>query len=158
MIILAIDPGARESHWLAYDTDAKKPLWCKTEENGRLVCDLVTGNYPDIKTAVAIEIVRGYGIVAGNDTFETCEWVGRFMQAVPIGINVIPLTRKQVKQHLCGNITTNDKYVRQALIDRLGGQGKKSEPGPLYGVSGHHWAALAVGVVASDLLLEKKNG
>jgi hypothetical protein len=41
--------------------------------------------------------------------------------------------------------------VRQALIDRLGPQGTKKNPGPTYGMRSHLWAALAVGVYAWDV-------
>jgi hypothetical protein len=37
-----------------------------------------------------------------------------------------------------------DANIRQALIDKLGAVGTKKAPGPLYGISGHLWAALAV--------------
>lgn len=151
MTILAIDPGAKESHWLSYDTEACKPLWCKSQANAEIVVLLSSGIWPE-GGRMAIEIVRGYGVVAGNDTFETCEWAGRFMQAVPEGIQVFPVTRKEVKLHLCGNTTSRDKDIRQALLDRLGAQGTKKNPGPLYGISGHHWAALAVAVTVADKL------
>jgi len=43
------------------------------------------------------------------------------------------------------------------LIDRYGttraaAVGNKKTPGPLYGISGHKWAALAVGVVGVTFL------
>jgi hypothetical protein len=41
--------------------------------------------------------------------------------------------------------------VRQALIDRLGPQGTKKNPGPTYGMRSHLWAALAVAVYAGDV-------
>ena len=68
------------------------------------------------------------------------------------------IPRKDVKRHLCGNTTTNDKYVRQALIDRFGEPGTKKNPGRLYGVSGHIWAALAVAITAADRLAEEEGG
>jgi hypothetical protein len=36
------------------------------------------------------------------------------------------------------------------LIDALGEVGTKKNPGPLYGVSGHYWAALGVAYTASQ--------
>jgi hypothetical protein len=43
-----------------------------------------------------------------------------------------------------------DPNVRQALLDKIGPVGTKKNPGPLYGVSGHGWSALAVAVYASE--------
>ena len=49
-----------------------------------------------------------------------------------------------------------DAHVRQSLLDRYGSTrqlaiGSKSRPGPLYGISGHSWAALAVAVSFVEL-------
>jgi len=41
-----------------------------------------------------------------------------------------------------------DTNIRQALIDMIGPQGKKSCPGPTFGMSSHTWAALAVAITA----------
>jgi hypothetical protein len=43
-----------------------------------------------------------------------------------------------------------DANIRQALIDRFGAVGTKKMPGPLFGVSSHYWAALAVAVYAAE--------
>ena len=59
-----------------------------------------------------------------------------------------------VKSHLCHSAKANDSNIRQALIDRWGGDqvaiGRKKAPGPLYGFSGDMWAALAVAVTAAE--------
>jgi hypothetical protein len=100
---------------------------------------------------LAIEQIRVYGIVAGDDTFDTCQWSGRFQEAHEAKNSpVYMIPRKDIKRHLCGNTTTNDKYIRQALIDRIGEVGTKKNPGPLFGISGHLWAALAVAFVCME--------
>ena len=52
--------------------------------------------------------------------------------------------------HLCGNMRARDGNIRQALLDRFGGKdraiGRKGSYGPLHGISGDCWSALAVGV------------
>ena len=45
-----------------------------------------------------------------------------------------------------------DSNIRQALLDLYGGDkrkaiGIKAEPGPLYGIKSHMWAALGVAVI-----------
>ena len=57
----------------------------------------------------------------------------------------------EVKMNLCHSAKANDADIRQALIDRFGpgkqkAIGLKGSPGPLYGVSKHCWAALALAV------------
>jgi hypothetical protein len=150
MRVLAIDPGPKESGVVLWDT-FEGLLYSDVPPN-IVVRDNIIKN--DMRgqelrwDAMAIENIRGYGIVAGDDTFDTCIWIGRFD---PWGSAML-IPRKEIKRHLCGNTTTNDKYVRQALIDRIGPQGTKKNPGPLYGISGHMWAALAVAITAADKL------
>ena len=59
-----------------------------------------------------------------------------------------------MKLNLCGNPRAKDANIRQAIIDRFGGKaaaiGTKKNPGPLYGVSGDVWAAIAVGLTWQD--------
>lgn len=151
-IILGIDPGSVKSGWVLWDTGQNRPTLCGHDDN-----QILLGSIVDHLTAidmVAIEMLSGYGVVSGDDTFQTCRWVGRFEQASPVPVKLI--TRKDIKRHLCGNTTTNDKYLRQALIDRFGEVGTKKGPGPLFGVSGHIWAALGVAVTAQDKNMEKR--
>jgi len=148
MIILGIDPGSKQSGYVLWD--GKKVIECMHTDN-ELIRGVVISGGNSIYDEVAIERIRGYGIVAGDDTFDTCEWVGRFDMAAKFRnkpVQLIP--RKDIKRHLCGNTTTNDKYIRQALIDRFGEVGTKKTPGPLYGISGHLWSALAVAVTYTD--------
>ena len=65
---------------------------------------------------------------------------------------------ESVCMHLCKNNRAKDGNVRQAILDRYpatgGGKnpqvGTKKAPGPLYGVSGHAWQALAVAITAIE--------
>ncbi len=70
-------------------------------------------------------------------------------------VHVLGITRRQVKSYLVGTQACGDPQVRDAIICRYGGTkaaaiGRKGNPGPLYGIVGHHWAALAVAITASD--------
>lgn len=157
MIILAIDPGSRNSGYLSWDADREIVVsFGANAENSSLLTQIRKLNVPVV---LAIEQIRGYGIVAGDDIFDTCQWSGRFQEAHERNSGkVYMIPRKDVKRHLCGNTTTNDRYIRQALIDRFGGQekaiGSKKKGctiGPLYGISGHLWSALAVAITCADL-------
>ena len=147
-MILAIDPGTTESGWVEF-------------EGGRVLASGVSNNYELLMKVfrhpakkLAIEMIASYGMPVGKEVFETCVWIGKFIAA--FGSPLTPMHdffvyRKDVKLHLCGTSKAKDGNIRQALIDRLGPQGTKANPGPTYGVKSHAWAALAVAVTASEI-------
>jgi hypothetical protein len=103
--------------------------------------------------ACVIEQVASYGMPVGSEVFETVYWSGRFAEAYGAG-RVHRVPRLQIKLHLCHDSRAKDGNIRQALVDKFGGKdkaiGKKASPGPLYGVSGDVWAALALAVTWWD--------
>lgn len=155
-MILAIDPGEVVSGFVMVP-DALEPLRvqeCGIVENTTLL-ELVKVWDGEL----AIEMIASYGMAVGREIFETCVWIGRFKQAYFEPHNVRLLFRRQIKQHVCDNDKAKDPNVRRALMDLFpatgGGKvpviGTKDKPGPLYGVTEHMWAALAVAVTARDL-------
>lgn len=107
------------------------------------------------RQTLAIEMIACYGMPVGAETFQTCLWIGRFLQIwEQAGGQTRLCYRRDIKLHLCGSARAKDGNIRQALLDRFGGrdmaQGKKKYPGPLYGISGHLWSALAVAVYAME--------
>jgi len=95
---------------------------------------------------LAIEMFASMGMVVGREVFETCVWIGRYIECWRDPDAVRLVYRRDVKLHLCGQARAKDKNVSQALKDLLGPQGTKKAPGPTYGVSSHAWAALGVAV------------
>jgi hypothetical protein len=157
MRLLAIDPGTRESAWVAF-TDGR-PVQFGIEPN-EAVLDRIAEAAVD---ALAIESVASYGMAVGADVFETVVWIGRFIQRWAddprsyrgLDRPVHRVYRRDVKLHLCADSRAKDANVRQALIDRYGpgkdaAIGRKATPGPLYGVTSHVWSALAVAVTVAD--------
>ncbi len=148
--MIAIDPGTTESAFVLYE-DGKIVSSGKVENN--ILLTLLSG-YRSSQSVLAIEMIASYGMTVGQEVFETCVWIGRFTQLWQ-GV-VTRLYRRDVKLHLCGQARAKDANVRQALIDRFGGRstalGTKRAPGPLYGVSGDVWQALAVAVTYQDTL------
>jgi hypothetical protein len=176
MRVFAIDPGTTKSGWVSL-VNGVPALW-GWADNDVLIEKLQTiwGQ----ESTLVIEDIGNYGMAVGRDTFDTCKWMGRFDQAHVTDAIFIP--RPTIKTHLCGVASAKDGNVRQALIDRYGGDeiavgGKKCQrckgkgwfgpgrprcdecidstgwetaPGPLHGVSGHSWSALAVGVTWLD--------
>jgi hypothetical protein len=95
---------------------------------------------------VACEWITSFGMAVGKEVFQTVFQIGRIYQSRPM--RLIP--RIDVKLHICKSTRAKDANIRQALIDRFGPTGTKKNPGPLWGVSGHKWPALAVAVTALD--------
>lgn len=163
MRILAIDPGPTESAFLLY-----KPGEIVAWRKGRNAELLDEWRYMEYDT-LAVEMVACYGMPVGAEVFETCVWVGRFAQALAYAhhsrggrdaagrLDPVPCSfvyRRTVKELLCGSMRAKDANIRQALIDLFGGRdaiGHKATPGPLYGLTGDGWAALAVAVTVAGL-------
>ena len=146
MAILAIDPGTTRSAYVVLNARGF-PVQFGTVENEEVF--EVVGMCP---ARVVVEMVASYGMPVGREVFETVYWIGRFCQAAG---NHERMYRGQVKSHLCRSQKANDAAIRQALLDRFGpgkekAIGLKKSPGPLYGIRGDEWAALAVAVCAFD--------
>lgn len=151
--VLAIDPGTEESGWCLYHPDGRV-LGSGVKPNDIMLLEI----RHSAADALALEMVASYGMPVGREVFETVRWIGRFQQAWRSPEAVQLVYRKDIKLHLCGTPRAKDSNIRQALLDRFartgGGKtpqiGTKASPGPLYGVSGHAWAALAVAVYIND--------
>jgi hypothetical protein len=149
--ILAIDPGTTRSAW----------VWTLPEEGVvhglegnedvlALLNEMADNTFGDGFPVVVIEQVESYGMAVGAEVFETVFWSGRFAEAArPLPVHRIG--RKAVKLHLCGTTQAKDANIRAALIDRFGGKDAIRKGGPLYGIHGDEWAALAVAVTWADL-------
>lgn len=145
MKILAIDPGNVESAYCLIDKETYKPLEFGKVDNTRLLMLLGELEYSEL----AIEMIASYGMPVGKEVFETCVWVGRFIQRRECP-NFEYVYRKEEKINLCGSMKAKDSNIRQALIDRFGVVGTKKEQGFFYGFKSDIWAAFAVGVTYID--------
>jgi hypothetical protein len=154
MNITAIDPGYTHSAVVTFDGERVTERLYDTND---VVLGLVWA-YTNPVGALVIEQVESYGMTVGKEVFGTVWWAGRFHQAWLEGGAVqypYQMPRREVKLHLCGQSRAKDANIRQALIDRFGPTkeqaiGRKKSPGPLYGISGDMWAALAVAVTWWD--------
>ena len=157
-VILAIDPGSEKSAFVLYAPDHNRsfPLYrFGKHDNTFLLEQLPQWGAALPGMTLAIEMIASYGMPVGREVFETCVWIGRFVQAWPGPHQLV--YRREVKLHLCGSVRAKDGNVRQALIDRHGGAtaiGKKASKGPLYGCSADVWAALGVAVYWTDTRLK----
>ena len=152
MKILAIDPGNIESGYATIQMPDFKLINFGKVNNEDLLgmleeWDMIDGSID----AIAIEMVASYGMAVGKSVFDTCVWIGRFVQALANdGVDYV--YRKDEKMCLCGSMKAKDSNIRQALIDRYAkhdfknGKGVKNNPDTFYGVSKDVWQAIAVGV------------
>ena len=153
--LLAIDPGTTESGWAWFAKDGtiqahgislNHSLWKELPESLW---------YEVASPRVAIEMIASYGMPVGKEVFETCVWIGRYVAHFGVP-NCRKVYRRQVKSELCGSPRAKDSNIRQAILDRYpptgGGKtpqiGTKAQPGPLYGVKSHIFAAIGVGITA----------
>lgn len=147
-MLVAIDPGPSESAWIRLRDG--KPLGFGKNSNYWVMSQVVLR--AEEQDQLAIEMVASYGMPVGQDVFETCVWIGRFIERFPGPAHKV--YRKEVVLHVCGSTKAKDSNVRQALIDRFGGKekaiGRKKSPGLLYGMAQDAWQALAVGITYWD--------
>ena len=149
MTILSIDPGNIQSAYCLIDKETYKPIEFGKIDNTLMLFKLKELEY-DI---LVIEMIASYGMAVGKSVFDTCVWVGRFIQARKCP-NFEYIYRKDEKMNLCHSMKAKDSNIRQALIDRFGDVGVKKEPGFFYGFKADIWAAFAVGCTYLDKIKE----
>lgn len=165
MKILSIDPGNTKSGWILYGPGSMTVHDMGISDNFKLLDQIsleIAGELRCVANHMAYEMVASYGMPVGKSVFETCVWIGRFIQAWGGGA---PVYRKDVKMHLCHSMRAKQSNIRQAIIDKFpptgGGKipqiGIKAKPGPLFGISSHLWSALGVALYYAETVIEKDN-
>ena len=154
-MIIAIDPGNVESGYVVLNNDLTIKKFGKVK-NEDLLEDLQMDRFIEDdgqEDYFAIEMIASYGMAVGATVFDTCVWIGRFVQCA--NFNTIQyIYRKDEKMNLCYTMKAKDTNIRQALIDRFGIIGVKKRPGFFYGFKADMWAAMAVGVTFYDMYLK----
>lgn len=152
--LYALDPGTTQTGWVhaVASPTGRRVLGSGVEDNAEMLRRVIFWQSA-IGAELAIEMIASYGMPVGREVFETCVWIGRFVQAwQPREARLI--YRRDVKLHLCGSARAKDPNVWQALVDKFGGDsvavGRKATPGPLYGVKSHARAALGVAITALE--------
>jgi hypothetical protein len=145
--ILAVDPGTSCSALVLFEDGV--PVGARLIPNEEALEEIRGSGYDRL----VVEMIASFGMPVGAEVFETCLWLGRFIEASKRPHTLV--YRKDVKLHLCGSVKAKDSNIRQALIDRFGptkekAVGKKASPGPLYGIANDLWSAVAVGVTYLD--------
>lgn len=149
-LIVAIDPGSEKSAFVGWDEGRARIVTHGIEDN-EVVLHLCSSS---MQGTLVVESFESYGMAVGAEVFRTVWWAGRFHQAWRG--RAYQISRRDVKLHLCHSARATDANVRQAILDRFAPTkalaiGKRLTPGPLYGLKGHEYAALAVALTWADL-------
>ena len=160
--VIAIDPGSEESGYVIVEKDTYRVLDKGKKTNGE-VLDILMWTLLEASESledmpeVAIEMVASYGMPVGREVFETCVWIGRFIEACRgYYPRLERIYRAEEKLAICKSPKANDATIRRALADRFAygepnyGKGTKKKPGWFYGFSADIWQAYAVAVTYID--------
>ena len=158
MRILAIDPGNTESGYALIDSTTYQPIAIGKKENNTLRYMIRSRQFSNVDR-VSIEMIKSYGMPVGAEVFETCVWIGRYLELFTTICNVDLVYRADIKLHHCHTSKAKDSNITQALIDRFAsgtgnhGKGTKANPGWFYGFKADIWAAYALAVYTADTLV-----
>ncbi|MBR5303430.1 MAG: hypothetical protein IKU37_01220 [Candidatus Gastranaerophilales bacterium] len=154
--ILSIDPGNIESAYCIIDKDTYTPIEFGKIDNHSMLIKLNELQYDKL----IIEMIASYGMAVGASIFDTCVWIGRFIQKRKCP-DYEYIYRREEKMNLCHSMKAKDSNIRQALIDRFAkfdfknGKGTKKDKDFFYGFKKDVWSAYAVGITWLDK--QKKN-
>jgi hypothetical protein len=153
VFIVAVDPGTEQSALVIYNPVEKEVTDHCIGPNDTILAELLGLQASGAKSVLVVEQIESFGMAVGAETFRTVWWAGRFHQAWKGAAYQLP--RRAVKLHLCYSARATDANIRTAILDRFGpgkekAIGKKSAPGPLFGLKGHEYAALAVALTWAD--------
>lgn len=136
MSILAIDPGNEESGYVVWDGHT---IIDKNKINNDELLNLIPKGWEGI-SLVTIEMVASFGFPAGQTTFDTVLWIGRFLQKAEENNYVVKLVfRKTIVIHHCSSPRGSDAVVRQALVNKYGEDDTKKRPNELYRTPNKMW-------------------
>lgn len=148
MTIIGIDPGPEFSALVEWD--GEKVINMRYDVNAWILNSLALQR----KSVIGIEQIRGYGLPAGNSTFDTCEWVGKFeLQALQCKHTVYKIPRADVLTHFNVPRKGSDRWLKEKLVDEYPTtfkQAKRNKSGSLLvkGWTDHHLSAFAIAIVA----------
>lgn len=150
MRVLSIDPGSTKSGYVMWDGESN--LQPGIIQNSDLLSLVVSAQEKIDK--LVIENIASYGRPVGRTVFDTCIWIGRYIQ-LWTDLNrptedLYLIERKEVKMHLCGRTASKDSDVIKAIKERFGDKGTKKQPGFTYKLVGDSWQAFALAVYWFD--------
>lgn len=157
--VLAIDPGSEKSGVVLIEGRTVREH--SVVDNESLLEQILAYAVDEVAEYCAIEYTPPYTMTTRDgrayvpeQLLTTTAWIGRFEQCWHLMRAEWParIKRRDALKYVTGKGSrVGDTQVRQCLIERFGGTkekaiGLKTSPGPLYGITSHEWAALAVAV------------
>lgn len=145
-MLMAIDPGTRESGYVVLSEDCSRILKTGNVDNQKILQEILQ---PSVKLVVVEEVA--YANMAGWTLFRTSWWCGAMcLLAHQAGKPYHLLSRNEVKSSL-GLSGQKDADVRRLCIAQYGETesvaiGTNAHPGLLYTVTGHAWQALGLAI------------
>jgi len=159
MLVFAINPGNVESGYVVVDSETYIPIEFGKVDNFALLdiidrYDVAETDNPADKFVIEMIGHYGTGMPAGKTVYETCIWIGRFIQTIVFNGREEPelIKRATIKASICGQVKAKDGNVIQALKDRFGDKGTKANHGFFYGFKADCWQAYALAVYYIDSL------
>ena len=170
--ILAIDPGTTLSAY-ALIRDDYSIISAAKVPNEELLTLVKGGEWSEmvIECMEARHVVNG---VIGAETYDTCYWIGRYMQAaIDLGKTVhqiyraqersrlVPTKKNKLPKHPAHVGQSADSQIRATLIRRFAqhdmknGKGTAKNKDVFYGFARDMWSAFAIGVVHLDIVKEE---
>lgn len=155
MIVLACDPGYRQSAFVGFDGERILHASVQENEKALLWLHFDANNISEKPITLVIEQMQlftsNFGV--GQEIFDSVFWSGRFVQTWTQ--SWARILRSKVRGHLKAS-KGGDAAVRASLIARFGPYkeqaiGTKKAQGPLYGIKGDMWSALAIAATYHDL-------
>lgn len=119
MNVIGLDPGSKKSAWVLYD--GGEPVRWGYDMNSfvRVLLANSATNFPPGPVLLAVEYMRPRGLPTSQDEMDTMFELGRMVQTW--NGEWKPVSRHEVKLHVCGHAKAKDANIRAALIDRFGG-------------------------------------
>lgn len=173
-MLLAIDPGTMQSAYAGIRNDYSIIAAAKVPNNKVLEL-IMLGGYDELVIECMEPRTLNIGKEKappqriGDETYETCIWIGRFMEAAyRHGMDVHRVYRSEERRMLVPSKKNKlpplpepapksvDAQIRASLIrrfarhDKVNGKGKKNSRDVFYGFKADMWNAYAVGVVHLD--------
>ena len=149
MRILAIDPGPTESAFVLWNGEVL--INCGLLKNADMRSSLRNLEVEE-SDECAIETITSYGMAVGKEVFDTCIWIGVFLECWDrrSAQKTVLIPRSEIKLHHCHSAKAKDANIRQALIDKYGKPGTKKQRGLTYGLNGHLWSAFAIATYVAE--------
>lgn len=172
MRLLAIDPGTTHSAY-AMIRDDYSIISAAKVSNGELLALVKGGEWDEmaIECMEARHVVNG---VIGAETYDTCYWIGRYMQAAedrgkPVHqiyraqerSRLVPTKKNKLPKHPDYVGAGADSQIRATLIRRFAkhdmknGKGRAACKDTFYGFAKDMWSAFGIGVVYLDMQKEE---